>query len=74
MAFHVFVVCATCREALALEWDPSSFLVDDPLGGKGVVEGEVAETALLYGTWPGGNSAPTPLAAGIWEALATRAD
>ena len=73
MAIHVFVVCATCREALALEWDSSSFLVGDPLGGQGVIEGEAAEAALLYGAWPPGSSAPTPLAAGTWAALATRA-
>ncbi|MCX6925231.1 MAG: hypothetical protein NT154_18775 [Verrucomicrobia bacterium] len=73
MTEHVFVVCATCCEALALEWDPACFLVDDPLGEKRVVEGEIAQAALLHGIWPGGDSAPTPLAAGVWEALATRA-
>ncbi|HBD07407.1 MAG TPA: hypothetical protein DCZ69_04030, partial [Syntrophobacteraceae bacterium] len=56
-----------------LECDSSSFLADDPLVVQGVVEGEAAEVALLYGTWPGGDSAPTPLAAGAWAALATRA-
>ncbi|MBF0547787.1 MAG: hypothetical protein HQM08_25340 [Candidatus Riflebacteria bacterium] len=43
------------------------------MGGQGVIDGESAETSLLYGSWPGGGSAPTPLAAGAWAALATQA-
>jgi hypothetical protein len=33
MITPIYVVCATCRDALALEWDPSAFLVNDPLEG-----------------------------------------
>ncbi len=73
MATQVYLICAACRHALALEWDASCFLVDDPLGGRDSVEFEVAGPALIYGTWPQEKPAPAPLIDGVWAALATRA-
>jgi len=70
---YIYVICSSCRHVLALEWDTSSLLSDNPLVGRKIYPAEVALPALLLGVWPQEKSAPSPLCAGVWAALATRA-